>query len=97
MNIEELFAEVEGYVENFDLNSEGDRIFSRFQEATAILQRLTEVKNQIAFRELTGKASPQEKKFRTTILQNTIDLFEKISVFESRKITAKHVEAQIER
>src|SRR5690349_11150021 len=97
MDIAVLYEEVSEYLNNLDVDHDGEHLWSNYQEVSGILVRLTQIKNDIAFLELQGKASPQAKKFRTTILDPIIERFEKVAMFESRKITAKHAEWEMER
>lgn len=97
MDINKLYEEVTGYIEGFDVNSEGDTTHSKYQEVTAIIYRLMEIRNQIAYLELMGQAPPEAKKFRTTILEKTIDDLKVIAQFESRKISARQLEWEMSR
>lgn len=92
MDIALVYEEVSGYLESLDVDEDGEHLWSNYQEVTAILIRLSQIKNDIAFQELTGRATPSIKKFRTTILEPVIERFEKVAAYESRKITARQVE-----
>lgn len=92
MDIGHLYEEVSGYLENLDVDQDGEHLWSNYQEVTAILIRLSQIKNDLAFLELSGTASPAAKKFRTAILEPIIERYEKVAIFESRKITARQAE-----
>lgn len=97
MDLNLIYEEVSGYLENLDIDKEGEHLWSNYQEASGILVRLSQIRNDISFLELQGKATPQAKKFRTSILEPIIERFEKVAAFESRKITARHAEWEMER
>ena len=97
MNVEELYQEIKIYLESVDITSDGEHLWSNYQEATGILVRLTQIRTDISMLEITGQASPELKKFRTMIIDPTIERFEKIAAYESRKITARQIEAQMDR
>jgi hypothetical protein len=97
MDVDELYAEVSGYLKETDVTSDGDHLYSNYERTTGIIIRLQELKNDIAYLELMGKATTELKKFRTTILEDTIRTFEKVAAYESRKISAREIEAKLER
>lgn len=97
MDIGLLYSEVSGYLESLDVDQDGEHLWSNYQEVTAILIRLSQIKNELSFLELTGKASPAAKKFRTAILEPIIERFEKVAIYESRKITARQAEWEMEK
>lgn len=97
MDVDELYAEVSKYLEETDPSIDGDRLYSNYERATSIIVRLQSIKNDIAYLEMFGKADATLKKFRTTILEDTIRTFEKVAAYESRKISAKQVEIQLDR
>jgi hypothetical protein len=97
VDISKLYEEVSGYIENFNVTEDGEHIWTNYEEATSILLRLTEIRNGIAYLELLGKATTEAKKFRTTILDPSIDRFEKIAAYESRKISGKQIEWDMSR
>jgi len=97
MDISHLYEEVSGYLASLDVDQEGEHLWSNYQEVTAILIRLSQIKNEIAYLELLGKASPTAKKFRTTILEPVIERYEKVAIYESRKITARQAEWEMEK
>lgn len=92
---QELYKEVQMYVDDIDVWNEGERIYSNYQKVTGIALRLTEIHNQIVMAEIAGAASPELKKFRTQILDTTIERLEKIGNYESRKITAMQIELDL--
>lgn len=95
--VEQLAEEVMGYLREIKVDIDGDRIYSNYQKVTAYCLRLTEIHNEIALMEIQGIADNELKKFRTMVLDPTIDRFEKVAAFESRKITAKSLEMQLDR
>lgn len=97
MDIGKVYEEVSGYLDSLDVDQDGEHLWSNYQEVTAILIRLSQIKNEVAFEELTGKATPALKKFRTTILEPIIERFEKVAIYESRKITARQAEWEMEK
>jgi hypothetical protein len=97
MDVDELYVEVSTYLKETDVSIDGDRLYSNYERVTAIMVRLQEIKNDIAYLELMGRASTELKKFRTTILEDTIRTFEKVAAYESRKISAKAIEIQLDK
>jgi hypothetical protein len=97
MDVDELYVEVSTYLKETDVSIDGDRLYSNYERVTAIMVRLQELKNDIAYLELMGRAGTELKKFRTTILEDTIRTFEKVAVYESRKISAKAIEIQLDK
>ncbi len=95
--VEELATEVMGYLQEVKADAEGDHLWSNYQKVTAYCLRLTEIHNEIALMEIQGIADTQLKKFRTMVLDPTIDRLEKVAAFESRKITAQSLELQLGR
>jgi hypothetical protein len=59
--------------------------------------RLQEIKNELHYLELMGQSTSELKKFRTTILDPTIDQFKEVARFESRKIAARQLEMQLDK
>lgn len=97
MDISKAYEEVSGYLESLDVDQDGEHLWTNYQEVTATLIRLSQIKNEVAFEELVGRATPALKKFRTTILEPVIERFEKVAIYESRKITARQVEYDMEK
>jgi hypothetical protein len=97
MDVDELYVEVSTYLRETDVSADGDRLYSNYERVTAIMVRLQEIKNDISYLELMGKAGIELKKFRTTILEDTIRTFEKVAAYESRKISAKAIELQLDK
>lgn len=97
LDVDELATEVMVMLDSIDLENQGERLISNFQLVTSFLIRLQEVHNQIAMEEIYGRASPELRKFRTMVLDPTVDRFEKVANFESRKITAHQIELQLDR
>lgn len=97
MDLNDVYKEVSGYLESIDIKNDGEHLWSNYEEVVAILMRLSEIHNELAFLEVSGKASAEAKKFRTMIVDPTIERFEKVAAYESRKITAKQIESNLER
>jgi hypothetical protein len=95
--VEGLAEEVMGYLREIKVDLDGEHMYSNYQKVTAYCVRLTEIHNEIALMEIQGLADPELKKFRTMVLDPTIERLEKVAAFESRKITAKGIEASLER
>lgn len=97
MDIAKLWEEINRYIENLNVKEDGERLWSKYEEVTAILVRLTAIHNDLAYLEVQGRATPEAKKFRTMIVDPTVERFEKVAMYQSRKITARGMEAQLER
>ena len=91
-----LAVEVNATVEDINVWEDGDRIYSNYQKVVGYILRLTEIRNEIALQEIEGDVDPQLKKFRTLVLDPTIERLEKVANYESRKITAKQIELDLE-
>lgn len=92
-----LAVEVNTYVDDINVWDDGERIFSNYQKVVGYILRLTEIRNDIALLEIEGEADTQLKKFRTLVLDPTIERLEKVANYESRKITARQMEMELER
>lgn len=97
LDVNELALEVMMMLDSIDLENQGEKLISNFQQVTGYLIRLQEVHNQIAMEEIYGRATPELRKFRTMVLDPTMERFEKVANFESRKITAYQIEMQLDR
>lgn len=97
MEIKKLFEEVSTYLDDLNVWEDGDRIYSNYQKVTGYALRLSEIRNEISLMEIMGEATPELKKFRTMILDPTIERFDKVAQFESRKITGIQIEMNLER
>lgn len=97
MNVEDLFKEIENILQDVDPNTDGETLVENYQKVAAYLMRLQEIHNQLSLLEITGRITPDLKKFRTMIVDSTIERLEKLAVFESRKLTAKKIEFDLER
>jgi hypothetical protein len=95
INIVGLFDEITTYVKDIDVNQDGEHLWDNYQQVTAFLMRLTEIRNDLAWEEINGKSAMEAKKFRTMIIDPTVERFEQVAAYESRKITAKGIEAQL--
>lgn len=96
MQINELYKEIQSYIDDVDVFSDGERLYSNYQKITAYALRMTEIRNELALMEIAGDISPGLKKFRTMILDPTIERFDKLASYESRKITAVGYEINLE-
>lgn len=98
LDVSDLATEVMGYLADIDVVEDtGDHIYSNYRKVTAYAIRLTEIHNQIALLEILNEASPELRKFRTMILDKTIERLEDIARYESRKITAISLEMNLEK
>jgi hypothetical protein len=97
LDILKLIEEIRGYRKQLNVEREGEHLHSNYQEVMAVMWRVSALREEIAYLELMGTATPQEKKFRTTILDPFIDTLHDMATFESRKITAKGIEAKVDR
>lgn len=93
----ELVEEVMGYVSDLKTNNEGAHLYSNYEVVIGYMMRLQEIHNQIALMEITGRADNELRRFRTMIVDPTIERLEKVAAFESRKITALSIERDLER
>lgn len=97
-DLNSLISEVQSYVESINVGEDGEHLWTSYQEVVAISLRLQEIRNQLVIEEITSKeVDPQIKKFRTLLLDPTIDRLDKIASFESRKITARSLEYDMEK
>lgn len=97
MNVEDLYVEIESILRDVDPNIDGETLIENYQKVASYLMRLGEIHNQLAYMEIKGTATAETKKFRTMIVDATIDRLEKLASFESRKLTAKGMEIALER
>ena len=96
-DIDELYAEVNSYLAQIDVSSDGEHLWDNYQLVTGVLLRLNEIHNDLALMEIMGEAPTQVKKFRTMIVDPTIERLTEVARFESRKITGKSMEWEMER
>lgn len=96
MDVQDLYHEVQTYIDDIDVNSDGTRLYSNYQKIAAYSLRLSEIRNEIAMAEIYGTASSELKKFRTMVLDPTLEEFKRLANFESRKITAVGYELTLE-
>ena len=89
--------EVMGLLDEIKVGDEGEHLWDSYQKVIDVIFRLGEMHNEIADMEITGRDWPEIKKFRTLIIDPTIDRLEKVAAFESRKITARGMEKDLER
>lgn len=93
----ELAEEVLGMLEGIGQDIPGEHIWSNYQTIVAKIVRLQEIHNQISLLEITGRADTEIKRFRTMIVDPTIERLEKVAAFESRKITALSMEMNLDK
>lgn len=97
MNITDLHEEITNILLDIKAPEEGGHLWEPYQKVAAYLVRLIEIHNDLAWAEITGGATTEEKKFRTMIVDKSIEVLEKVASYESRKITAKKIELELER
>jgi hypothetical protein len=97
LNIAELHEEINNILLDIKAPAEGGHLWEPYQKVAAYLVRLIEIHNQLAWREITGETTPAEKKFRTMIVDKSIEVLEKVASYESRKITARKIEMELDR
>jgi hypothetical protein len=97
MNLDALIAEVKEYIDSINVGEDGEDIWSNYQEITAISLRLQQIHNDIAEAEIFGTADTELKKFRTMILDPTLERLDKLATFESRKMTGKRMAWEMDR
>jgi hypothetical protein len=95
--IEQLADEVIELLKSIDLENEGPTMIYNYQKVAAKGLRLSEMHNDIALMEIYGTASNELKRLRTMVIDPTIERIDKIAAYESRKITAKGIERDLER
>jgi hypothetical protein len=96
MNIKELYKEVMAYLNELNVDEDGPHLWDNYQKVTSILIRLTQIRTELAWAEIQG-VDADVKKFRTMIVDPAIERFQEVARFESRKITARQIEAQMDR
>lgn len=97
MNINDLHEEIQQILLEVGNPEDSGHLWEKHQKVVAFLLRLSEIHNELSWREITGEATPQEKKFRTMIVDQTITSLEKAAAFESRKLAAKKIEWEMDR
>lgn len=97
MNITDLHEEINNILADVKAPQDGGHLWEPYQKVSAYLIRLIEIHNQLAWLEINGETTPAEKKFRTMVVDKTIEALEKVASYESRKITAKKMEMELER
>lgn len=90
-----LQEEVDDLMATIDVTDEG--LMDNYQRVVAIILRFQGMHNDIVNLEIFGQASPELRKFRTLVIDSSIDRLEKVAAYESRKLTAKQMELQLER
>ena len=97
MNITDLWDEIETYLRQVNVHEDGEHVWTNYQNVVGIIMRLQEVHNQLALMEVKSESTVEIKKFRTMIVDPTIERLEKVAAFESRKMTGKSIEAQLDK
>jgi hypothetical protein len=93
----EYQIEVEGLLAEINVGEDGEHLWDNYQKVTSVIFRLSQLHNDIANLEISSSDWPEIKKFRTLIVDPTIERLERIAAFESRKITGKQMEKDLER
>ena len=96
-DVEAYIQEIMDYLDSINVGEDGEHLHSNYQEVVAISMRLQQIHNDIAAMEIRGTADAALKKLRTMIVDPTLDSLNKLAAFESRKITSKQIEWQMER
>lgn len=96
MELSALYDEVKSYIDDINVWDDGERIFSNYQKVTGYILRLTEIRNELAMGEITGTITPELKKFRTLVLDPTLEQLKDVARYESRKLTARQMEFEME-
>lgn len=96
MQITDLYEEIQTYIDDVDPHNEGERLYSNYQKISAYALRMTEIRNELALMEIAGTSTPELKRFRTMILDPTIERFDELARYESRRITAVGYEISLE-
>lgn len=89
--------EVDQLVKEINIEEDGEHLWDNYQRVTAFSIRLAEIHNEIANLEIMGEDWIEIKKFRTLVVDPTIERMEKVAAFESRKLTAKQMEMNLDR
>ena len=97
MNITDLWDEIETYLRQVNVHEDGEHVWTNYQNVVGIIMRLQEIHNQLALMEVKSESTVEIKKFRTMIIDPTIERLEKVAAFESRKMTGKSIEAQLDK
>lgn len=93
----EYDMEVQALVGEVNVDIEGEHLWTNYQQVTAIIIRMQEMHNEISLMEIYGEDWPEIKKFRTLVIDPTIERLERVAAYESRKITAKQMEKDLDR
>lgn len=97
MNVTDLHEEVNNILQDIDLDDDGEHLWEQYQKISAYLLRLNQIHNDLAWLEITGQATAEQKRFRTMVVDKTIDTLEKLASFASRKISARKIEWEMSR
>ncbi len=97
MEIQKWMEEITKYYRELDVSIDGPHIWDNYQKVVAIMLRVGEIRQELAWSEVQGTHTPESKKFRTMIVDPFIDRLHEVATFESRKITARNIEAQMEK
>jgi len=97
VDIDTIYAEINGYYYQLEKLPEGEHLIDRYKQVVAIMLRVAHIRSEFAFREVLGVADAPEKKFRTMVLDPFIERLQELARYESRAITAKEIEAKMER
>jgi len=97
MDWHEYNKEVEDMSAALKRNDDNEHIYSRHERIASYIIRLNTIKNEIYALELDHVAPPELKKFRTTILADTIEAFKVAASYESRKLEGIKIEMELSR
>ena len=97
MKLEEWMREINGYMSELDVTVDGPHLWDNYQKVVAIMLRVQAIRTELAWQEVIHQATNDEKKFRTMVIDPFIDRLHEVATFESRKITAKGIEANMEK
>lgn len=97
MDVGLIYQEIESYYEEIENLDDGEHLIDRYKRVVAIMIRVGHLRSEFSWLEVNGEASPQQKKFRTMILDPFIERLQEIARYESRAITAKTVEFNMEK
>ena len=97
ISLNTFIGEVQQIMESIDVSEDGEHLWTNYQYVVACALRLSQIHNEIALAEINGEADAPLKKFRTMVVDPSIERLDRIASFESRKITGRQIEANLER
>lgn len=90
-------AEIDELLKEINVEEDGEHLWDNYQKVTAVAFRLSQMHNDISEREIFGTDWPELKKLRTQIIDATLERLDRVGAFESRKITGKQMEFEMEK